>query len=486
MKNRGFTLIELMMVVAIIGILAAIALPAYQKYVYRAKAADLLTHIDAVRVQAATYAATEGWPEKLTDTGWGKLPKELQDFPKQNLVVDRFQTTISKLGGDKPLLFYFPSPASAETNHILEAAHEALPQSIVATYKPDNFMAIYLFDGDRSVPKGTGQPGESNPPKVPNSQTTVNPTVAQQPNVVATAKPAYQVPTCPMDKRVYHSITDPNDPCSRPITERPANYCAPALIVYVTNPDPADSCQRLAPSPVAVVAPPKMPQAIPQPQPASKQVCFAPASCLGSGASSNGQSDCPAAGTRLYAASGGYGYETTATQCPTISGPQTQQPAVAPAHLCRAPVSCKQDSNGFSSGAADCPSSGTPLFMSGGNPHYYTTVAPCPVIQGPAVTQVSVQTTQPVQPTQPIVATTSNTGSAAGSQTGANLPAGAGSSAGSQRQPVVTASSVPRPNICRTPLPQHCTRGQGLNHPNCPAASGTNYNWVPKAGYSCN
>ena len=471
MKNRGFTLIELMMVVAIIGILAAVALPAYQKYVYRAKAADLVTEYDALKLR---YCAALATGDVSSSKSLGVIGSH----------VEHFYVTVGNKSG--PIVGFHPS--DNEGRHIADAALSILPPSTLASAKSLQVKissqgdALYLkldcgFATTKTLALQNGNTASPLNPIVPDKK---------QPKVVTASKQVQLVPTCPMDQRVYHSITDPNNPCSRPITERPANYCAPALVVYVTNPDPADSCQRLAPSPVAVVAPPKMPQAIPQPQPASMQICFVPASCLGSGASSNGQADCPSAGTRLYAASGGYGYETTATQCPSIRGPQTQQPAVAPAHLCRAPVSCKQDSSGFSSGAADCPSSGTPLFMSGGNPHYYTTVAPCPVIQGPAITQVAVQTTQPVQPTQPTVTMTSNTGSVSGSQTGANLPAGAGSSAGSQRQPVVTASSVPRPNICRIPLPKHCTRGQGLNHPNCPAASGTNYNWVPKAGYSCN
>ncbi|MFE0502130.1 pilin [Lysobacter soli] len=70
-KQQGFTLIELMIVVAIIAILAAIALPAYQDYTIRAKVTEGLTMASAAKLAVAETAASEGGLANITATNTG-------------------------------------------------------------------------------------------------------------------------------------------------------------------------------------------------------------------------------------------------------------------------------------------------------------------------------------------------------------------------------------------------------------------------------
>jgi type IV pilus assembly protein PilA len=135
--QKGFTLIELMIVVAIIGILAAIAIPAYSDYTKRAKVTELVTAASACKASVSEFFQAQGaFPADLNEAGCSSTPTDkITSIDLDNAGVITVVSAIPGVAGNYVLM---PNETTANSGVLEWTCNTAAGTDIEDKYRPAN------------------------------------------------------------------------------------------------------------------------------------------------------------------------------------------------------------------------------------------------------------------------------------------------------------------------------------------------------------
>ena len=139
--QKGFTLIELMIVVAIIGILAAVAIPAYQDYITRSKLSEATAALAEAKTTVAEYYAANG---KLSTNLTGAQAVQASSLVGRSVAMDSQTAALAPVGRNE----------SGETVNMLSATVDMGNGSDGGVFEVRDDAGQLVFSGQ--LPAGSG------------------------------------------------------------------------------------------------------------------------------------------------------------------------------------------------------------------------------------------------------------------------------------------------------------------------------------------
>lgn len=249
--QSGFTLMDLMIAVAVLGTLFALAIPIYNDYRVRARVAQVLTSIDTLRTVFHTRFEVEGQIPKFSPGKPGEIPPELAGLPigPELLTFAPLTETLIQSshhygpfeGKDIPYLTLTASNPS-QARYLRAVAH-VLPHNAYAWLLEPTAMIVPLLDAEAR-----------------------HQTVVQAKQQAAVAQQSTPRPlTCGLD---HEKVTWP---AALSPTGNAMPVCLPRCPTGQTR-DPADPTSCLTPATTAPVQPPQPAQVVQVPTPSGSSV----------------------------------------------------------------------------------------------------------------------------------------------------------------------------------------------------------------------